>query len=259
MRISSVFNWISMWTRLLIIAMMIPSSWIIPTWSIKDKDYCNFLFADSLTADEVSNPGQIFVLTFSPGLCSAIALPPSQLDCPSVWWEEDCPLLCRPVQAFGGPDCLPEEVSWVPRSQQLGRPFAASPSTQEEEAIEWARTRPCYWWGESWGGGGRRGDRSNMIVVKIISIRWQELWGRWRRVWERSFLLPSATLSSLSQRRTSCWRRARRGKEPLPGKLFWGVFKTRWCTTKEAWGILTSASLSSCLSKLMLRENHLNI
>ena len=56
--ISSVFNWISMWTQLLIFTMMIPTSWIIPTWTIKDKEYCNFLFGDSLTADEVSNPGQ---------------------------------------------------------------------------------------------------------------------------------------------------------------------------------------------------------
>ena len=108
MRISSVFNWIVMWTHLFIIAMMIPTSWIIPTWSIKDKEYCNFLFGDSLTADEVSNPGQICVLTFSPGLCFAIAPSPSQPDCPAVWGEAGRPLLCKPVQAVGGPDSLPK-------------------------------------------------------------------------------------------------------------------------------------------------------
>ena len=170
--ISSVFNWISMWTHLLIFTMMIPATWIIPTWSVKDREYCNFLFGDSLTADEVSNTGKHSFLDFfifSPGLCFAIAPSPSQPDCPAVWGEAGRPLLCKPVQAVGGPDSLPEEVSRVPGSQQPGRPLAASPSTQEEEAIEWGRTRPCHWWGESWGGGGR-GDRSNMIVVEIISI-----------------------------------------------------------------------------------------
>ena len=41
-----------MWTQLLIYTMMIPTSWIIPTWTIKDKEYCNFLFGEMKDFDE---------------------------------------------------------------------------------------------------------------------------------------------------------------------------------------------------------------
>ena len=57
MEIISMFHWISMWTHLLSIVMLI---WSINTWTIQDRDYSNFLYSDSLSPEEVLKSTEYF-------------------------------------------------------------------------------------------------------------------------------------------------------------------------------------------------------